>query len=109
MVFPSTTIPLLLCRSKPVADLPCCSRCGALAHPVVVWSEEIPVHLYVIEKLVDKADLCLVVGTSWTVYPVAGYASDVKENGGKVAISNLERSPGGEEADQGRRPVLETM
>ncbi|KAF8075820.1 DHS-like NAD/FAD-binding domain-containing protein [Lyophyllum atratum] len=83
----------------PVADLPRCSRCGALARPGVVWFEETPVHLDVIGKLVDKADLCLVVGTSSTVYPAAGYAEDVRENGGKVAVFNLERSPGDEEAD----------
>lgn len=43
--------------------------------------------------------MCLVVGTSSTVYPAAGYAGDVAENGGLVAVFNLDRSAGDEEAD----------
>jgi NAD-dependent deacetylase sirtuin 5 len=48
-------------------DLPRCSKCGALGRPGVVWFGEQPHHLPVIHKLVDQADLCLVVGTSSTV------------------------------------------
>ncbi|GLB33575.1 putative NAD-dependent lysine demalonylase, desuccinylase and deglutarylase [Lyophyllum shimeji] len=83
----------------PVVDLPRCSECGALARPGVVWFEEVPLHLDVIENLVDQADLCLVVGTSSTLYPAAGYASEVQEHGGTVAVFNLEHSAGDEEAD----------
>ncbi|KAF7353656.1 hypothetical protein MVEN_01050400 [Mycena venus] len=79
--------------------LPRCSKCQALARPGVVWFGEMPKHLDEIDKLVEAADLCLVVGTSSTVYPAAGYASIVKENGGKVAVFNLERSQGDGEAD----------
>jgi NAD-dependent SIR2 family protein deacetylase len=49
------------------ADLPHCTKCGALARPGVVWFGETPRHLPIIHKLVDQADLCLVVGTSSTV------------------------------------------
>ena len=48
-------------------DLPHCTKCGSLARPGVVWFGEIPAHLDVIHRLVDDADLCLVVGTSSTV------------------------------------------
>jgi len=48
---------------------------------------------------VDKADLCLVVGTSSTVYPAAMYASIVASNGGKVAVFNLDRSDGDVDGD----------
>ncbi|KAF5387798.1 hypothetical protein D9615_000186 [Tricholomella constricta] len=82
-----------------VAELPRCSKCNALARPGVVWFHEIPLHLRAIRSLVNRADLCLVVGTSSTVYPAAGYASQVQENGGKVAVFNLERSSGDEEAN----------
>lgn len=51
----------------PVEDLPRCSKCGSLARPGVVWFEERPWHLDEIGELVQKADLCLVVGTSSTV------------------------------------------
>ncbi|EPQ59536.1 DHS-like NAD/FAD-binding domain-containing protein [Gloeophyllum trabeum ATCC 11539] len=83
----------------PTTDLPRCSKCGALARPGVVWFGEVPHYLDVISKLVDKADLCIVVGTSSTVYPAAGYASEVQDHGGKVAVFNLDRSEGDEDAD----------
>jgi NAD-dependent deacetylase sirtuin 5 len=80
-------------------DLPRCSKCGALARPAVVWFGETPLYLDEIDKIVDKADLCLVVGTSSTVYPAAMYAPTVASNGGKVAVFNLDRSEGDEDAD----------
>ncbi|KAJ7491273.1 DHS-like NAD/FAD-binding domain-containing protein [Mycena latifolia] len=78
---------------------PICGKCTAFARPGVVWFGEIPKYLEQIDELVGAADLCLVVGTSSTVYPAAGYASVVQENGGKVAVFNLERSEGDSEAD----------
>ncbi len=51
----------------PKTELPRCAKCHALARPGVVWFEEMPLYLDVIDKLVDEADLCLVVGTSSTV------------------------------------------
>lgn len=98
-------------------DLPRCKKCGSLARPGVVWFGEKPWFLEEIDELLDKADLCIVVGTSSTastrfnrpeelvltgrhqVYPAAGYAYAVKENGGKVAVFNLDRSEGDEDAD----------
>ncbi|PPQ95501.1 hypothetical protein CVT26_008529 [Gymnopilus dilepis] len=80
-------------------DLPRCSKCGALGRPGVVWFGEQPHHLNVIDELVANADLCLVVGTSSTVYPAASYAQEVKGHGGKVAVFNLERSKGDSKAD----------
>lgn len=49
------------------AELPRCSKCNALARPGVVWFGEQPKELDTIDKLVEAADLCLVVGTSSTV------------------------------------------
>lgn len=105
----------------PLKDLPLCSKCGALARPGVVWFGETPHYLDEIDKIVDQADLCLVVGTSSTVsahivffwrlksskvnvdltqvYPAAMYAPTVGENGGQVAVFNLDRSEGDEDAD----------
>ncbi len=51
----------------PLDKLPHCPRCGHLARPGVVWFGEVPHHMPVIDNLVDKADLCLVVGTSSSV------------------------------------------
>lgn len=103
-----------------LADLPRCAKCGALARPGVVWFGEQPWYLEDIETLVSKADMCIVVGTSSTVssdqtrracdialrshhlqqvQPAAGYAGDVHDNGGTVAVFNLDRSTGDEQAD----------
>ena len=51
----------------PLDKLPRCPECGALARPGVVWFEEIPWYMDKIDKLVEEADVCLVVGTSSTV------------------------------------------
>ncbi|TBU32087.1 DHS-like NAD/FAD-binding domain-containing protein [Dichomitus squalens] len=80
-------------------DLPRCKNCGSLARPGVVWFGEMPWFLDEIDGLVDHADLCIVVGTSSTVYPAAGYAHAVKMNGGNVAVFNLDRSDGDGDAD----------
>ncbi|KAI9067603.1 DHS-like NAD/FAD-binding domain-containing protein [Trametes sanguinea] len=82
-----------------VKDLPRCSKCDSLARPGVVWFGETPWYLDKIDQLVSEADLCIVVGTSSTVYPAAGYAYEVQEHGGKVAVFNLDRSEGDQEAD----------
>lgn len=84
----------------PHDQLPRCQKpaCSGLLRPAVVWfGESIPL-LDVIYPLVDKCDLLLVLGTSSTVYPAAGLAAQVRSQGGKVAVFNLE-SDGSEEAD----------
>ena len=52
------------CPNLPVESLPHCVHCGGLLRPGVVWFDEIPRHLREIWEVVDKADLCLVIGTS---------------------------------------------
>ncbi|KAF9485392.1 DHS-like NAD/FAD-binding domain-containing protein [Pholiota conissans] len=81
------------------SKLPRCSKCGSLARPGVVWFGERPQRMRDIDELVQKADLCLVIGTSSTVQPAASYAYEVQDQGGKVAVFNLENTPGDDEAD----------
>lgn len=78
----------------PEDELPHCPRCkSGLLRPGVVWfGESLP--LDVIDKadqfLVDnKVDLCLVIGTSGTVWPAMGYVERVKGTG-KVAVFNMD-------------------
>lgn len=58
----------------PLPSLPCCSACGALLRPEVVWfGEALPqAALERAAAAVAAADLLLVLGTSAVVYPVAG-------------------------------------
>jgi len=81
-----------------VKDLPKCTVCGGLLRPAVVWFGEQPLFMSRIDKSIKTCDLLLVVGTSSTVYPAAGYASDVLDQGGAVAVFNLEKSNGDEDA-----------
>jgi NAD-dependent deacetylase sirtuin 5 len=48
-------------------DLPRCNSCSGLLRPGVVWFDEIPYHLTEIGKIIDEADLALIIGTSSTV------------------------------------------
>lgn len=50
-----------------LVDLPRCKHCSGLLRPDVVWFGEIPYYMPEIERVVEKADMCLVVGTSSTV------------------------------------------
>lgn len=85
----------------PLSQLPRCTQtgCGGLLRPDVVWFGEVPYHMKDIDQIVRNADLAIVVGTSSTVYPAAGYAFEVAGHGGKVAVFNLDRSDGDSEAD----------
>ena len=93
-------------------ELPVCPQCKrAVLRPGVVWfGEELPED--VLGRLAgfvgasmrsmttdgrgwkkagdEGVDLCLVIGTSATVYPAAGYAAQVRKSGGKVAVVDLD-------------------
>lgn len=78
-------------------ELPRCPQCKTgLLRPGVVWfGEELDSQMLkriqqYIER--DPVDLCIVIGTSGTVYPAAGYANLVKAQGGKVAIVDIDCS-----------------
>ncbi|KAJ4478976.1 DHS-like NAD/FAD-binding domain-containing protein [Lentinula aciculospora] len=82
-----------------VEELPRCRQCGELARPGVVWFDEKPRKLDEINNLVQRADLCLVVGTSSTVRPASGYAYRIQRHHGTVAVFNIEPTPGDARAD----------
>ena len=71
---------------------PECPRCGAMLRPHIVWFGE-QLHPAIIEESyasAEESDLMLVVGTSSTVYPAAGFPYVVKRAGGTVVQINLE-------------------
>lgn len=51
----------------PVEDLPRCRKCGALTRPDLVFFTEVPHHIDEIMRIIDRADVCIVVGTSAVV------------------------------------------
>ena len=88
----------------PIEDLPRCPKCrGGLLRPGVVWfGETLPEKtILTVDKWIDKAekiDLMLVIGTSASVYPAAGYVDKARAKGARVAVVNTERAdtPGGQ-------------
>ncbi|KAH9483745.1 NAD-dependent protein deacylase [Psilocybe cubensis] len=93
----------------PISLLPHCPECQELARPGVVWFGEKPYHLDQINSLVFKADMCLVIGTSSTVHPAAGYAFRVRRRHGHVAIFNLYPSEKDENASSLFRGACEDI
>jgi NAD-dependent deacetylase len=54
-------------------DLPVCEECGSPVRPHIVWFGEIPLDMDSIYRQLDRATRLLVVGTSGSVYPAAGF------------------------------------
>jgi NAD-dependent deacetylase len=54
-------------------DFPICKTCHASIRPHIVWFGEIPLDMDAIYRELDRASTLLVVGTSGSVYPAAGF------------------------------------
>lgn len=82
-------------------EVPPCCACGSFVRPDVVWfGEMLP------EREIERAyaalamcDVTLVVGTSGTVYPAAGFPVTAKEAGARIIEVNPEKTPLTPEAD----------
>jgi NAD-dependent deacetylase len=59
--------------------LPLCETCGAPIRPHIVWFGEVPLNMDAIFKKLDHATVLLVVGTSGSVYPAAGFVRDANQ------------------------------
>jgi NAD-dependent deacetylase len=53
--------------------LPICTKCNAPVRPHIVWFGEIPLDMDTIYRKLDRSTVLLVVGTSGSVYPAAGF------------------------------------
>lgn len=66
-------------------------ECGGLVKPdVVLFGEQLSSDFQVAEQEVGKADLLLVMGTSLTVWPVAGLVPRAASAGARIIIANGE-------------------
>jgi NAD-dependent deacetylase len=74
------------------ATLPRCTDCAALMRPDVVWFGEPLDHKVLGAALsaAERADVCLVVGTSALVYPAASLPDVTRSRGGSVIEVNPE-------------------
>lgn len=76
-------------------NLPKCPKCSGILRPGVIWFGE-PLPLDVMDQadefIKEGVDLMLVIGTSGSVWPAAGYVEQVELAGGKVAVFNTDES-----------------
>jgi len=56
-------------------NLPTCKTCGRPIRPHIVWFGEIPLDMDAIYHELNRATTLLVVGTSGSVYPAAGFVN----------------------------------
>jgi len=61
--------------------LPICKTCHATIRPHIVWFGEIPLDMDTIYRELDRATILLVVGTSGSVYPAAGFVDIANRRG----------------------------
>jgi NAD-dependent deacetylase len=62
-------------------ELPMCAECGAPVRPHIVWFGEVPLDMEDIYRELDRATHLLVVGTSGSVYPAAGFVHVANQRG----------------------------
>jgi NAD-dependent deacetylase len=86
----------------PIEQLPpSCPDCGGVVKTDTVMFGE-PIPRDALEECLRQADQCdcmLLVGTSASVYPAAGFPSDVKRSGGVLIEVNPHETPLTEQAD----------
>ena len=82
-------------RTAPMPHLPPACACGSLIRPHVVWFGEMLDEMIVGAAYgrLFETDLCVIVGTSGTVYPAAGFPEIAKSAGAYVVEVNLEPTP----------------
>lgn len=73
-----------------VASIPVCPSCGGMMRPDIVWFGEMPYYLEEIDALLRKCDVFLVVGTSGSVYPAAGFVMTARYSGARTIGVNLD-------------------
>ena len=77
-----------------------CPSCGAKAcRPDIVWFGESPYHMAEIRAAIAACDLFVVIGSSGTVYPAAGFAAVAQEHGIRTLSINLDHPAGASSFD----------
>lgn len=66
-----------------LADVPHCP-CGGRLRPHIVFFGEMPLDMDRIQREINKATVMLVVGTSGSVYPAAGFVHWARQNGART-------------------------
>ena len=77
--------------NKPASGIPSCPQCSSNLRPDVVWFGESldPVVMRQVYSELERADVCIVVGTSALVQPSASFPLIVKQRGGHIIEVNI--------------------
>jgi NAD-dependent deacetylase len=81
-------------------ELPKCEACGAAVRPHIVWFGEMPRDMDGIYGELERATVLLVVGTSGSVYPAAGFVAIARQRGVKTVYVGPERPLNAEVFDE---------
>jgi NAD-dependent deacetylase len=65
-------------------------ECGAMMRPHIVWFGEVPLDMDAIAEQIRRATLMLVIGTSGSVYPAAGFVQMARQAGARTVYVGLE-------------------
>jgi NAD-dependent deacetylase len=79
----------------PAKGVPECPKCNSLLRPDVVWfGEQLnPAIMSEVYVELEKADVCIVIGTSALVQPAASFPIIVKQRGGIIIEVNIDATP----------------
>jgi NAD-dependent deacetylase len=80
--------------------LPTCKDCGALIRPHIVWFGEIPLDMDSIHRELDRANVLLVIGTSGSVYPAAGFVHIARQRRARTIYIGPEEPLNAESFDE---------
>ncbi len=87
--------------TSPAEGIPSCPECSSYLRPDVVWFGE-SLDRDTISKVyteLERADVCLVIGTSALVQPAASFPLIMRQHGGKLIEINVESTPLSSKAD----------
>lgn len=65
--------------------------CGARLRPHIVFFGEVPLEMERLEREIAQATLMVVIGTSGSVYPAAGFVNWARQSGARTAYIGPER------------------
>lgn len=88
------------CGSKPFedqgiyerrAEIPTCTRCGAMIRPHICWFYEIPFHMDELLGALQDCTLFVAIGSSGVVEPAASFVLTARRRGARTYYVGLER------------------
>lgn len=79
---------------KTHVDMPCETCSNGVMRPDIVWFNEMPFFMSIIERALTACDLFVSIGTSGAVYPAAGFVQHARSRGAECLEINLKPSEG---------------